>query len=209
MPEHYVIVEGLTLPARLSGHPALDFCNTLAGWDGQAQREYLQSYEHLAVWAGFAGVLGPARAASLQNQADRRAKAARDLLSETKAVRARMYAALLHPDDGAAFAAFARDVHLAAGRLRLRRADGSVQWEIESSAGLAAPTLAAVWSASQLLFSNDRRRVRACPGPGCGWLFLDRTGRRRWCAMATCGNRAKARRFASRRQDPGTRETPS
>ncbi len=209
MPEHYVVVEGLTLPARLGGDPALDFCNTLAGWDGQAQKEYLQSYEHLAVWAGFAGVLTPARAASLRDQADRRAKAARERLQEAKAVRGRMYAALLRPDDALAFAALAGDVRVAAGRMRLARADGNVQWEIESSAGLAAPTLAAVWSAGQLLLSPDGERVRACPGPGCGWLFLDRTGRRRWCTMATCGNRAKARRFATRRRDPGAQEDRS
>ena len=34
----------------------------------------------------------------------------------------------------------------------------------------------------------------------CGWLFLDtsRSGRRRWCSMQSCGNRAKARRFYAR-----------
>lgn len=31
----------------------------------------------------------------------------------------------------------------------------------------------------------------------CGWLFLDstRNASRRWCDMAACGNRAKAKRF--------------
>jgi predicted RNA-binding Zn ribbon-like protein len=40
------------------------------------------------------------------------------------------------------------------------------------------------------------RGVRACPGAGCGWLFYDPRGRRRWCVMAVCGNRAKAARHA-------------
>jgi predicted RNA-binding Zn ribbon-like protein len=38
--------------------------------------------------------------------------------------------------------------------------------------------------------------VRTCPS--CGWLFLDARGRRRWCSMATCGNRAKVRAHAAR-----------
>jgi predicted RNA-binding Zn ribbon-like protein len=39
-----------------------------------------------------------------------------------------------------------------------------------------------------------------CDGETCYWLFYDvsRTGRRRWCDMATCGNRAKAARHRAR-----------
>ena len=44
------------------------------------------------------------------------------------------------------------------------------------------------------------RRVKACPGPDCGWVFHDRSrnGSRRWCDMAECGNRAKGAAFRSR-----------
>ena len=52
-------VEGLVLPAPLSGHPVLDFCNTFAGWDGQESGDYLRTYDHLAVWAAAAGLLDP------------------------------------------------------------------------------------------------------------------------------------------------------
>lgn len=43
-------------------------------------------------------------------------------------------------------------------------------------------------------------RVRECGSPDCSLLFVDtsRPGRRRWCAMEHCGNRAKARAFRSR-----------
>lgn len=52
---------------------------------------------------------------------------------------------------------------------------------------------------SALAILSDRRelsRVKKCPGPNCGWLFLDETknARRKWCIMETCGNRAKAAR---------------
>jgi predicted RNA-binding Zn ribbon-like protein len=54
-------------------------------------------------------------------------------------------------------------------------------------------------------------RFRICANDGCRWVFEDasRAGRRRWCDMSTCGNRAKVRRYRSRRRDepggdPGT-----
>jgi predicted RNA-binding Zn ribbon-like protein len=42
--------------------------------------------------------------------------------------------------------------------------------------------------------------VRQCPGRNCGWLFLDVSGRRHWCSMATCGSRAKMRRLYARQR---------
>ena len=43
-------------------------------------------------------------------------------------------------------------------------------------------------------------RVRICANDTCRWVFYDesRAGRRRWCDMATCGNRAKAARHRAR-----------
>jgi len=41
-------------------------------------------------------------------------------------------------------------------------------------------------------------RVSHCPGRGCGWLFLNISGRRRWCSMSTCGSREKMRRLHRR-----------
>jgi predicted RNA-binding Zn ribbon-like protein len=47
--------------------------------------------------------------------------------------------------------------------------------------------------ALDLVSSPDLRQVRPCANPECQVLFLDssRPGRRRWCSMGTCGNRAK------------------
>ncbi|WP_432477083.1 CGNR zinc finger domain-containing protein [Nocardioides sp. GXQ0305] len=44
----------------------------------------------------------------------------------------------------------------------------------------------------------ERPRIGACPGRGCGWLFVHTSGRRRWCQMAVCGNRAKQAAHARR-----------
>ena len=59
----------------------------------------------------------------------------------------------------------------------------------------------AVVDAVALLADPERlARVRQCPGRNCGWLFLDVSGRRHWCSMATCGSRAKMRRHYARRR---------
>jgi predicted RNA-binding Zn ribbon-like protein len=46
---------------------------------------------------------------------------------------------------------------------------------------------------TELVCNENFSHVKACEGPTCTLLFLDRThGRaRRWCSMAACGNRAK------------------
>lgn len=40
----------------------------------------------------------------------------------------------------------------------------------------------------------------ACPADSCGWAFYDhaRNRSRRWCSMAVCGNRTKARSYRRR-----------
>ncbi|HEX5823256.1 MAG TPA: CGNR zinc finger domain-containing protein, partial [Candidatus Limnocylindrales bacterium] len=54
-------------------------------------------------------------------------------------------------------------------------------------------------------------RIRICASDTCRWLFYDesRSGRRRWCDMATCGNRAKARRHRARQKDTTEEAAPA
>ena len=71
-----------------------------------------------------------------------------------------------------------------------------IGWRGEAAAPLTALLAPSLWSAADLLSGPARARLRVCDNPECGWLFLDdsRAGRRRWCMMSACGNRAKARR---------------
>ncbi|HLX34005.1 MAG TPA: CGNR zinc finger domain-containing protein [Candidatus Limnocylindrales bacterium] len=50
------------------------------------------------------------------------------------------------------------------------------------------------------LATGRPERFRVCANDRCRWTFFDSspTGRRRWCDMATCGNRAKAARHRAR-----------
>jgi predicted RNA-binding Zn ribbon-like protein len=122
------------------------------------------------------------------------------------ALREALYACALHrgtPADWqlvSAEAARARTL----GRLVPGEGEEPAGWRLPSGVGPAASALAAVAAAAEdLLTASLAAFVAACPGEGCGWLFADRRRKRRWCSMAACGNRAKARRFAERRQANG------
>lgn len=56
-----------------------------------------------------------------------------------------------------------------------------------------------------MLAASAPHGIRQCDHPDCVLYFFDPTGRRRWCSMAGCGNRAKARRHHARH---GVRATP-
>jgi len=50
-------------------------------------------------------------------------------------------------------------------------------------------------------------RLKACREENCLWAFFDhsKNGSGMWCSMAICGNRAKARRYRTRRRASGGR----
>lgn len=53
---------------------------------------------------------------------------------------------------------------------------------------------------ADLVCKEDFTYVKACEGPACTLLFVDKTKghARRWCSMAICGNRAKQAAHRSR-----------
>ncbi len=70
---------------------------------------------------------------------------------------------------------------------------------------LVAPAARAAFStlardAVDLFGGPLARRIRVCAAENCGLLLVDtsRPGRRRWCSMELCGNRAKIRTHRSR-----------
>jgi predicted RNA-binding Zn ribbon-like protein len=65
---------------------------------------------------------------------------------------------------------------------------------------MAQARAAIAGSLAHYLADHDRNRLRVCADHGCRWLFVDRSpaGRRRWCDMRTCGNRAKVARHRAR-----------
>src|SRR5690349_8468318 len=61
----------------------------------------------------------------------------------------------------------------------------------------------------QEIQSGRSDRVRICANDTCRWVFFDesRSGRRIWCDMASCGNRAKAARHRARAKEKTTMRT--
>jgi predicted RNA-binding Zn ribbon-like protein len=53
------------------------------------------------------------------------------------------------------------------------------------------------------LIDGSWQRLKVCPGSDCGWAFYDhsRNMSGRWCSMAVCGGRAKARTHYRRHKD--------
>jgi predicted RNA-binding Zn ribbon-like protein len=70
---------------------------------------------------------------------------------------------------------------------------------------LAQARSAVAGSLAHYLADHDADRLRVCADDTCGWLFVDRSpaGRRRWCDMRTCGNRAKVARHRARARESG------
>jgi predicted RNA-binding Zn ribbon-like protein len=48
------------------------------------------------------------------------------------------------------------------------------------------------------LAGSDRGQLRACGDDTCAGIFLDSTGRRRWCSDQQCGNRMRVRAHRAR-----------
>ncbi|MFE3206092.1 CGNR zinc finger domain-containing protein [Embleya sp. NPDC059237] len=92
------------------------------------------------------------------------------------------------------------DAVLARGTIRLGlRAQGPTE-----QVDIADPAWRPAWEAAraylELLHTADPDRIRRCANPECTLWFADmsKNGRRRWCSMAECGNRAKARAHYAR-----------
>ncbi|MER7460345.1 CGNR zinc finger domain-containing protein [Micromonospora sp. NPDC126480] len=205
---HWVEVDGVPLPKLYGGHPALDFCNTWSGWDAvvrapsgppDPKREWIPTYDRFVIWAGHAGLLPAASGQRLRADATVDARTAGTVLRQAYRFRNALYRLLRDPTDEEAFGEVARVAQAAVRATELAPADGGgARRVLPDSTGLAHPLYAVARAAEELVTGEAVRSVGACPGPDCGWLFLDPRGRRRWCDMASCGNRAKVRAHAAR-----------
>jgi predicted RNA-binding Zn ribbon-like protein len=194
------LVDGVAVPDRVAGHLGLELCNTRAGWESLTPREYLTDDHALAVWAIDAGLL-------TASVTDPSARAHDRFAFRARAFREALYACALARGTTADWDVLGHAAAQARTRATLRPGvDGAgATWCLAGDLGRTpaqaaeAALHAAALAAEDLLRSPLAATVAACPGQGCGWLFTDPRRRRRWCSMAVCGNRAKARRHAERR----------
>ena len=172
---YYVVMERTWV--WYGGSRAIDFVNT------RRRADQLRTPGDLAEWLRAAGSCadpGPVDDA---------------LFAQARRLRDAIDTLLSGPDDTAIETV---NGLLAAPRLAL--SGGSLVLAEERDARHALSEIAL--DAARLLTSPDRHRVKTCPNPDCGGRFVDRSpaGRRRWCSMAVCGNRAKAARHRAAAQ---------
>jgi predicted RNA-binding Zn ribbon-like protein len=182
----------------LADHPALDFVGTVSERT-TTRLDRLTSPAQLAGWLVAAGVF------------DEEPDATADDLAAAVRLREALYTLLRAATDEGPTApgtplppdALALVNDAAAGpavTLRLRP-EGRIArtGTVPAALGHIART------AIELLGGPDRTRLRWCADATCTHPFLDRSraGRRRWCGMAGCGDRAKARAYRLRHREPG------
>ena len=76
--------------------------------------------------------------------------------------------------------------------------DQGVQWRLEIPTGRTAAVQAVL--AWDTLRRTSPDRLRPCQNPECALFLIDHSkpSKARWCSMAVCGNRMKARRHYER-----------
>lgn len=188
------------------GALCLDFANTVS-WRGSSEpADRLPTYGELVRFFVQTGLLSDAEARRLQREAARRPDRAARTLRRAVELREALYRTFSglsagrppQPSDLATLNALLPE---ALARLRVSRDGSRFGWQWSGDAESLDRVLWPVArDAAVFLTSTGFSRLRTCENPRCGWVFLDTTksGTRRWCSMAVCGNRNKLRRFRQR-----------
>ncbi len=184
----------------------LDYVNTDDVRRG-TRVDHLRDFESLVRWMETSEVFDVERAATMRRRAQQQPAGAAAALVDARRVRAALRALA---ERGAQSESVRTDSLLEINRVLGRSAvTRRVEWRTDGSftrafvpvgdafAGLMIPL---VESAADALINGELARVRRCGDPRCPRVFYDstRNGRRRWCDMSTCGNRAKAARFRAK-----------
>ncbi len=183
---------------------AFDFLNTLELED-DALVERLTSLHTAATWLADAGVAPDATAITgLARSAAERELVLRRLITARTALRD-VTDAVAHAEAPPRSAIDAVNRTLAGReRIELVAADDGVRLGHSHVGDAIDDVLARIAEPIVREIGNGHDdRIRICANDTCRWIFYDesRAGRRRWCDMATCGNRAKARRHRARQKE--------
>ncbi|WP_206269388.1 CGNR zinc finger domain-containing protein [Streptomyces antioxidans] len=96
-----------------------------------------------------------------------------------------------------------------AARLPLPRHQLDVSGRLTRTGGVDEVLGAVARDAVDLLSSAQFGKTKECANPDCTRLFVDvsRSGARRWCGMAECGNKHKAASYRKRKKQQTVMET--
>jgi predicted RNA-binding Zn ribbon-like protein len=189
----------------VGGHVVLDLVNTVTGRDSQPT-DWLETYERVLEWAALTDTFDARSLDTLARMrtADRRASAR--ALTRLRDLREAFYDVVVaaiseEPAPEQALSRLEEHWKNAVASARLTFSEGRAELRLDPvSSGLEYPRQLLSLSAFDLLQTLPLERTRECASARCTWIFVDRSrgGQRRWCDMATCGNRAKSRRHYER-----------
>lgn len=188
----------------------LDFVNTLT-WRGTPwPHDYLRGYGDLVDWSRRAGILNETEAAELSKKAGKDRRRAEAVLSAARALREAVHGLTASIARGKSHdpkdaATLNRVLARAPQRRGVAKGEHGFVWRLsERPRALDAMLWPIAQSAGDTLVEAEARRLKKCASEACGWIFLDTTrgNRRRWCDMADCGNRVKARRHYLKSRTP-------
>jgi predicted RNA-binding Zn ribbon-like protein len=185
----------------VGGHAALDFSNTCEWYQGEVDIEWLGDYARLVDWLRLGDLLDLSTAHDLKMRAEKHPAEAAEVYANTVALRETILAICTDCErDAAALATINRFASQARAKQRIFWDGEAFVWMYPTE-DLRMPLWLMAEAVAELVTRADFARVHQCAADDCTWLFLDvsRTGKRRWCDMATCGNRAKARRHYHRK----------
>jgi predicted RNA-binding Zn ribbon-like protein len=138
-----------------------------------------------------------ADARRLRRAAARDREQALTVLTGARSLRTATHAVIQDPTDARSMAVVTAQLRRSGSVVRLE-AGRPPRWSFPAQVGLALPLLSTAWAVGDLLTRIDLGTVKSCPGHDCGWMFVDPRGRRKWCSMSSCGNRAKVASHAER-----------
>jgi predicted RNA-binding Zn ribbon-like protein len=186
----------------------LDFINTLDDRHSGTPKDLIPTYLDLARFGEDTGILSSGQVDRLFTASMQRKEVAAQTLSHAVRMREAMFEVFWavvqrKPVPPMALMVLNGYVQDAAQHVNLVDGKEHFEWQFDSSTSdFDAPLWPIARSAAELLASDQLQFVRACASETCDWMFLDesKNHRRRWCDMTKCGNRAKVRRFYSRKK---------
>jgi predicted RNA-binding Zn ribbon-like protein len=173
----------------LAGRPCLDLAATVGERWGRCF-ERLRAPEDLGRWLVEAGLLESAPPVEERQ------------LEQARALRDAIYEVAKLAGVGAPNPADVSQINWWAARPTLAPQLGAncrqLSWVADDPVEASLATVAR--DAVELLSGPLAQRVRECAAEDCALLFVDtsRPGRRRWCSMDGCGNRAKTAAYRRR-----------
>jgi predicted RNA-binding Zn ribbon-like protein len=182
---------------KIGGEIAVDFANTVSPESDEAGG--LRSWRDLVDFLELRGAVSRGEGTALRAMGERDARACAAAFEQALELRALIRTVLAalagrRPLQAGWVDAVNRALALGVGSARLGRHGRG--WRLDFTPVLDEPLRALApiaRSIADLIAQGGGARIRRCANPRCVLYFRDtsRTGRRRWCSMAVCGNRMK------------------